>query len=229
MFGTKNQYGTISQFKVRGKDAREQDKNHTVEVVYELPLTHQLAEDILPAMAKDLFNKAKGKVEDVEGAAWEPKPELSETTFNMNLDPQLMEVRQHPDLDPVCRQNGVTVRQVVAYKSKANTWMLSFTAGFTLGDENVPIQLIRNLKQGVYLSFEAEEPKLDLKDQGEVIDAEVPGDAQEAQPRLPTPITAGRRGRRKALAAGESAPATEEPAGDEPAPGNEADPTGPVN
>lgn len=170
LFGSKNQYATIVQIKLRGKDAREQDKNHTLEIEYEVPLTHDLADEILPAMARDLFNKVEGKVSGVDGSAWEPKPEVAETTFNILLDPQLMEVRQHPDLDPVCRQSAVTVRKVVAYKAKAGNWMLSFLAGFVISDLNVIVALINCFKQGVYLSFQAEEPKLDLSAPGAVIE-----------------------------------------------------------
>jgi hypothetical protein len=166
MFGKENQYGTVAGFTVRVKDEREKDRNHLVEVSFELPLTFELADEISPAIARDLFNEIKGE--------WTPKPEIS--TLGMNISPaqQLMTLREHPDLDPQVKIAGVTVRKIVAKKGEANTWLLTFTATWTLGDPKEAITMIQRLKMGVYLTFVEQEPQLDLSgNQGDIVDGEV--------------------------------------------------------
>jgi hypothetical protein len=152
MFGRSNQYATVIGFGVRVKDEREQDRNHLIESTFTIPLTHELADEILPAMARDLFQEV--------GGDWVPKPEMTEAVFGLAPDLQLMTVRQHPDLDPVFTVAGVTVRKIRAKKTEANTWDLQFTVTWQLGSDTEAISMIRALKSGVYLTFEVQQPTL---------------------------------------------------------------------
>lgn len=150
MFGTKNIYAMVNGFKVRVKDAREKDRNHQVEIDLEVPLTYRLADEILPAMARDLFEEVNGE--------WHPKPELDEASFNLSPDTQLVEIREHPELDPIVRIVGVTIRRITAYKGEANALLLGFTATWTLKDyEKEAVAMIRRLKTGVYMTCEAQQ------------------------------------------------------------------------
>lgn len=166
MFGTRNVYAMVNGFRVRVKDARQKDRNHQVEIDLEVPLTHALADEIMPAMAKDLFEEINGE--------WHPKPEINEASFNLSPDTQIVEVRQHPELDPIVRLPGVTIRKIVAYKGEANALLLGFTATWTLGDyEKEAVAMIRQLKSGVYMTFEAQ--------QMNILDTSVPADQQGAK------------------------------------------------
>lgn len=230
MFGKENQYGKVAGFNVRVKDEREKDLNHLVEVTFELPLTFELADEISPAIAKDLYDKVKGE--------WIAKPEIS--TLGMNLAPetQLMTVRTHPDLDPEVRIAGVQLRKIVAKKAEGGAWLLAFTTTWTLGDPKEAITMIQRLKQGVYLTFVVQEPALPLTSEADtVVDGEVVNTASVDQGGNVTSITSkpkrgGRKGRRtpeqeakdqeaaarKQLpAADEAAADAAEPTGDEPA------------
>lgn len=193
MFNRQHVYGTITGFRARTKDEREQDRNHLVEVDLEVPLTYDLADEILPAMARDLFDDANG--------SWVPKPEIRETEFNIAPPPQLMAIREHPDLDTTEVKIGqVTLRKVRAKKAEAAVLVLAFTCSWVLGDDKELTTMVRRLKTGVYLTFTEQEPKLDLQPPDQTVDGEV----VESQPGLPTdggeaPPAPKRRGRPKKL------------------------------
>lgn len=189
MFGKANQYGMVAGFNVRVKDEREKDRNHLVEVTFELPLTFELADEISPAIARDLFNEHKGE--------WNPKPEISTLGMNLATDTQLMTVRNHPDLDPDVRIAGVNLRKIQAKKADAGTWLLAFTATWTLGDPKEAITMIQRLKLGVYLTFEAQEPQLDLRGQADVVDGEVVNTAKVDKGGNVTSITSKPKRKRK--------------------------------
>lgn len=59
MFRKANVYAVVQAFGVRVKDERQQDRNHLVEVGFEVALTYDMADEILPAMARDLFLSVK--------------------------------------------------------------------------------------------------------------------------------------------------------------------------
>lgn len=150
MFGTANTYATVAAFAgIRVKDEREQDRNHLIEVRFECPLTPELAEDIEPALVRDLF---------VDG---EPKAELTQVVLALAPGTQVMTVRHHPDLDPIAKTQGVQIRKIRAAKSEAGTWMLGWTVMFQF-DQDMVIGLIKALKQGVYLTYELQEPPLNF-------------------------------------------------------------------
>lgn len=172
MFGRSNVFGMIVGFGVRVKDAREKDKNHLIEAKFEVPLDHDLAQEIMPAMAADLFNKVKG--------GWQAKPEVDELAFNMSPDLQILELREHPELPAVVRIQGVSIRKVVAYKGEADALFLGFTTTWTLGDEQEPIAIIKRLKTGVYMTSTAQQPQLET--QPDLVDES----QEEEQPGLPT-------------------------------------------
>src|SRR5688572_16744166 len=104
MFGKRDQFATVSGFGVRVKDEREKDRNHLIETSFEVNLTHDLADQILPAMARDLFQQVKGE--------WAPKPEMDNAGFTLGMEIQVMTVREHPDLDPLFKTEGVNIRKV---------------------------------------------------------------------------------------------------------------------
>jgi len=232
MFGKPNQYGTVSGFNVRVKDEREKDRNHLVEVTFELPLTFDLADEISPAIARDLFNDVKGD--------WTPKPEISNLGMNIAPETQLMTVRTHPDLDPEVRVAGVGLRKITAKKAEAGSWILAFTATWTLGDPKEVVAMIHRLKLGVYLTFEVQEPQLDLTgNQHDIVDGEVVNSAKVDKGGNVTSITSKPKRKRKkspeqeakdqedqarkALPpgddpnGGDDQPPADEPAGDQPA------------
>ncbi len=163
MFGRADVYATVNAFNVRVKDEREQDKNHLVEVTFEVPLTFELIEEISPAVARDLFDTIRG-----EHVA---RPELNDAGLNLSPEPQLMLIKNHPELDPEVRIAGVGLRKIRAKKGEGDTWLLAFTATWTLGDSKEATVMISRLKQGVYLSLTPQAPKLDLQDAA-------PGDQQ---------------------------------------------------
>jgi hypothetical protein len=165
VFGSKNVYAMVTGFGVRVKDEREKDRNHLVETTFEVPLTYDLADEILPAMAADLFVDT--------GKELVPRQELAEAAFNLIPDSQLLEIRNHPDLDPEVKLEGVTICRVKAKKGDGGSWLLLFTCSWVLGDPAAAITMIQRLKLGVYLSFTVQEPKLDLQAPDETVDGEV--------------------------------------------------------
>ena len=156
MFGRNDVFATVNAFNVRVKDEREQDKNHLVEVTFEVPLTFDLMDEISPAIARDLFETVKGQ--------HHPRTELNDAGLNLTPEQQLMIIRNHPELDPEVKIAGVQLRKIRAKKADGNAWLLVFTAMWTLGDPKEATLMIQRLKQGVYLTLEAQEPKLDLQD-----------------------------------------------------------------
>lgn len=184
MFGKANQYGMVEGFGVRVKDEREKDRNHLVEVDFELPLTFELADEISPPIARDLFDNVKGQ--------WQPKPEISSLVMNLAPATQLMTIREHPDLDPSIKIAGVSLRKIQAVKVEAGGWALKFKTTWTLGDPKEAITMIQRLKLGVYITLEEQAPKLDLVNQSDV----TPGPTQQALVDgggNVTSITAGKR------------------------------------
>lgn len=152
IFGRPNQLATIAGFNVRVKDEREKDRNHLIEITLEVPLTHELADEILPAMARDLFQEV--------GSEWTPKPEIQDAAFNLSPETQLLTVRTHPDIEPVVRVSGVALRKIKAKKTDANSWVLQVTASWQLGVDTEATALIRALKSGVYVTFEVQQPTM---------------------------------------------------------------------
>jgi hypothetical protein len=152
MFGRPNVYATLARFAgIRVKDEREQDRNHIVEIEFESPLTFDLADEISPALALDLFDDDNGDMV--------AKREISEVVVSLPIGRQVMTVRPHPDLDPLGRLAGVELRRVRAKKAEAGTWILSWLAMFPF-EERTVIGLIRHLKLGVYVTYELESPAL---------------------------------------------------------------------
>jgi hypothetical protein len=164
MFRQQNVYGMLTGFGVRVKDEREQDRNHLVETTFEVPLTYELADEILPAMARDLYVGVKGE--------WQPRPEIQEAVFAVSPSTQIMEVRTHPDLPADCRIEGVSLRRIKAKKAEAGTWLIAFTAGWVLGRPDEAVLMIQRLKLGVFLSFMEQAPKLDLTDADVTVEQE---------------------------------------------------------
>lgn len=164
MFATQNIYAMVNGFRVRVKDPREKDRNHLVEVDFEVPLTHTLADELMPAMARDLFEEVNGE--------WMARPEILEASFDISPEIQIIEVREHPQLDPLVRVPGVSIRKIATYKGEANAVLLAFTATWTLGDyEREAVAMIKRLKVGVYLTCEQQQPAL--------IDTSVPGQGSD--------------------------------------------------
>jgi hypothetical protein len=155
MFGKRDQFATVSGFGVRVKDEREKDRNHIIEINFEVPLSHDLADQILPAMARDLFQEVKKE--------WVPKPEMDSAAFSLGTSLQVMTVRQHPDLEAMFQTEGVGIRKVQARKTEGNTWILVFTTSWTMTDNVQAISMIRSLKSGVYLTFVEQAPSLDFQ------------------------------------------------------------------
>lgn len=221
MFGRSNVYAMVNAFKTRVKDARQKDRNHLCEVDFEVPLTHSLADSISPAMARDIFEPA--------GDDWRAKAEILEAAFDINPEVQLMEVREHPDLDSLVRIAGVTLRKIWVYRGEGGAVLLGFTATWTIGDyEREAAAMIRRLKSGVYLSFEAQEPSLLSGPEHQAVDAGPNDDGQVDGHRYPKK-TKKKGGRRKPAAdvdAPESAQASD---GDGGEPGDDQIASGAVN
>lgn len=187
MFGRPDVFATVNGFNVRVKDEREQDKNHLVEATFEVPLTFDMMDEISPAIARDLFEGTKdGHI---------ARPELNGADLNLAPEVQIVQLKNHPELEPDVKIAGVTLRRIKARKAEAGTWLLLFTATWTLGDPREVVVMIQRLKQGVYLTFNQQEPKLDL--QGDAT-AEAGSTAEVDRGGNVTSITAGggRRGRR---------------------------------
>lgn len=195
MFNRKNVFAMIQTFNVRVKDAREKDRHHIIEVRFEVPLDVELAEEIYPAMARDLYDNI--------GGVWTPKQEIAETAFNINPAIQVIEMREHPDLPIVVRIPSVTIRKIVASKGDGNVMQLGFTAGWTLGAEDEPIAIIKRLKTGVYVTFEAqqmilqpdqggdEERQPTLGDAGDPLSDEVEGNEPDGEQMGVDPVFSG--------------------------------------
>lgn len=146
-------FAKINTLKVRVKDPRQSDLNHVAEVEFEIPLTYELADSILPAMARDLYER--------NGSEWVPKPEIEDATFAVKADPQLLTIKQHPELAPVVKIGQVTLRRFMAKKGESELLFLMILANWVVGDyEKELIEIIKRLKQGVYLISEDQQPEL---------------------------------------------------------------------
>lgn len=179
MFGRQNVYATLSRFAgIRVKDEREKDPNHLVEVEWEAPLTYDLADEISPPLALDLF--------DNDGGDFVPKREISGLDPVLTVGRQVMTVRSHPDVNPLGRLTGVEMRRIRFRKSEAGTWIVSFLTSFPF-EERTVIGLIKHLTMGLYLTFELESPALDF-------DAKAAA-AGDDQPTAPLIFPGKKRGR----------------------------------
>lgn len=179
MFGRQNVFATLKRFAgIRVKDEREKDPNHVVEVEWEAPLTFDLADELSPKLARDLFEDEAGDMV--------PKREMAEVAPVLSIGRQIMTVRPHPDLEPLGRLSGVEIRKVWITKSEGGTWIVSFLTMFPF-EERLVIGLIKHLTLGLYLTFELESPALpfdgkaaaageDRDDDGPVKPADQPGD-----------------------------------------------------
>jgi hypothetical protein len=185
MFTKQNVYGVVQGFGVRVKDEREHDRNHLVEVGFEIPLTFDLAHEIMPAMARDLFISVKGSME--------PRPEMQEAIFTLTPPQQVFEARNHPEMDPEVSVEGVTLRKIKAVKN-GTTWVLRFVANWTLGRPEEVTVMIQRLKLGLYLSFREQQPTLKPVAVDATIEGEQPP-AGEQQPALA--LVPKKRGRPK--------------------------------
>lgn len=178
----------VNGFKVRVKDARQKDRNHQVEVDFEVPLTYPLADNISPAMARDIFEVVNGD--------YRAKAEILEAAFDIQPDPQLVEVREHPDLDPLVRIAGVTLRKIQVYRGEGGAVLLGFTATWTIGDyEREAAAMIRRLKSGVYLSCQSQQPE--LADVAEQADLGMPEADKPEGHRYPKRTRGGTKGKRR--------------------------------
>jgi hypothetical protein len=126
---------------------------------------------------------------------------------------------------------GVNLRKIQAKKGEANTWLLQFTATWTLGDPKEAITMIQRLKLGVYLTFvDPGTPAGPAGPRPHVVDGEVVGTATVDGGGNVTSIKRGRRRKktpeqegadqeaeaRKQLPAGDPAGDDEPSGGDEP-------------
>jgi hypothetical protein len=207
MFGTANQSATIDGFNVRVKDERERDRNHIIEATFGVLLTHDLADEIMPQMARDLFQQVKGD--------WIPKPEMTGAEFALQPKTQILTIRQHPEMEAVFRVQGVTLRRISVYKAEGGQWMLQFTASWVLGVDVEAVALIRGLKTAVYLTLEEQQP--DMLDPGQAPDAGTTATVDQSG--NVESIRSGRRkrGARGAAAGGDNPDVKPEAGGDEPA------------
>lgn len=152
MFGRPNVFATLKRFAgIRVKDEREKDPNHLVEVEWQAPLTFDLADELSPKLARDLFENEVGDMV--------PKREMAEVLPVLSVGRQVMTVRPHPDLDPLGKLAGVELRKIWITKSEAGTWLISFLTMFPF-EERLVIGLIKHLTLGLYLTFEQEAPAL---------------------------------------------------------------------
>jgi hypothetical protein len=195
-------FANVQGFQVRVKDQRQGDANHIVEVKFDLPLTRELASDILEQMAFDLFQEVKDDV-------YQPKQEMQQAKFSLPATNWRMQVRTHPDVAPEVTVDGVGIRKLLVTKVEAGTWLLTFTAMFTMGGEAEAVAFIRWLKKGVYLTLVAIQK--DLLDAAEAAPA---AEKQAALPNAedqaaPTPAKGKRRGRSQAPEAERQAQAAE--------------------
>jgi hypothetical protein len=155
MFQTENVYGMVNRFGVRVKDQREADTNHILEVVIQLPLTHALADEILPAMAKHLYVRVGGE--------YKPDPHMTEGVFSIESKTYRVQVRTHPELDPEVTIEGVQLRKIRTKKIEGGVWAIVFTAGWTMAGDKEATALIKRLRKGVYLTMRVMQAALDLQ------------------------------------------------------------------
>lgn len=221
MFTREHQYAVVHDFGVRVKDEREQDRNHMVEVGFEVPLTHELADEILPAMARDLFTQTKGE--------WVPRPEMREAVFNLAPPVQVMEVRNHPELGPETIQ-GVQIRKIKAVKGDGDVWLLRFTATWTLGNPTEAILFIQRLRLGVYLTMREQQPSLlpapaaaESGDGGEAAAPKKGGRRKRTRPEDEAKLRQQQLQEGAARAAEDAGDSDDQPAADEPAPADPMD------
>lgn len=157
---------TVEQMIFRSKNRREKDPTKVAEITFEAPLDHDLARDVVPEMADDLFT-SRGK----------PKVDMVEASYAVKPAQYLMAAR----LTPAGRQqkiSGVTIRNVVAYKASGDAnqgWMLGFTVSFILLTPEEILPFLKHLKASVFLTFEEQEPTMELEggDEGEGSEATV--------------------------------------------------------
>lgn len=164
----KDVFANVQGFGVRMKAQREGDPNHIVEVRFDMPLDRELAADIMPQIATDLFQQTK------KNGAFTPKQEMQKAQFRLPAKSWIMSVKSHPDADADVRVEGVGVRKLEAKKVEAGTWLLTFTAMFTMGTEAEAVVFIRLLKKGVYLTMDEQAPELPLEN-AKPADEEQPG------------------------------------------------------
>jgi hypothetical protein len=220
MFGTDSVFCIVRDLRVK-TFKKEQNTSQQVEVTMETPLTRDLADSILPAMARDLYRKVKDE--------YVATPELGEVSFLLPLDPMIVDLRNHPDLPVEAKLEAVQIKQIWAKKADSGSWDLSFVMFFGFGDPAPIIMLIQRLKQGAYVTCTVMEPKLPMDGDAartapaddDVVDAEVQseGESQAEMGLVPTDGSAPeprKRSRRKAL--GPKPDAVEQPTAQNPEP-----------
>lgn len=150
---SKNIAGMVEGLTFRKKNKREADSTRIAEITVAMAMDYDLAKDVLPEMASDLFiSRAK------------PKTDLREAVFNIPSKTYLMTVRE----TAAARQQkipGCTIRAVVAYKadvSRDSDWLLGFTVAFIMLSPDEMTGFLKRLFSTMYFTFEEQEPAIEF-------------------------------------------------------------------
>jgi hypothetical protein len=122
------------------------------------PLTYDLAKELSPHVAENLFRK-------LGEWKWEPRFEVTHIGFNETFPPQRMEFRPAPDVAiPGGFFPGVEIRGVQAFRPKEHEdFTLVLGIRLEIGERQVASKFLIDLyKQHVYLTFSPMQRELSL-------------------------------------------------------------------
>jgi hypothetical protein len=154
MFTTPNVEAVLKSVVLDSSD----DKRIAKCALHITPLTYELAAELSPHVADNLFRK-------IGEWKWEPRLEVTHIGFNDVFPPQRMEFRPAPEVAvPGGVFPGVEIRGVEAFRAKAREeFTLVLAIRFEIGERQVASRFLIDLyKQHCYLSFEPMQRRLHL-------------------------------------------------------------------
>lgn len=161
MFTTKNLAMTQTGLTIAVRTAND-EHTHVLTASFTLPLTHELAEELGPSVARDLFILAQRN----NGPEWLPKPEMTNVRLLIETSAYIVDILPHPEA-PLRKKHdripGVRIKGIGANKGETPNgalWNLHFAMTFEVADFNHLVRLAQGLKLTQYLSFEEEQPAL---------------------------------------------------------------------
>lgn len=185
MFGTtpeaRNLRVTIVSFgSVRAKNKRENDSTLLVDVAFEIAFTPEIAELLGERVLKHAFDYMPKSEEK-----WVPKPDVGVVGLVIQTGAQILTIRPHPEMPPVATIENVSLRHIkISKHPKTDQWMLSFVNTFLVIPDEVS-QVIRLVKQSVYVTYEQQQSDLPFEE----------GDRQEDPIGAGQVVTPRKRGR----------------------------------
>jgi len=217
---SRKQLAHVDGVTIRPKDLRQKDPNNLIEFVIRIPIDRELVDEIMPALARDLYEDDGSMRPEVGGLS---------PVFTPPLSMQTVTAFEHPDLSAFATYSNAQIRDpYISRGADGESFVLTFKVGWIFKGVKAELALISKIKRGsLYLSMAPEQGDL-LADERKTETGE-PAAAKTGPKAVEKPKT--RRGRKQPEAEaqqqiqeGQARAANDDHAGDAIAPGEELRP-----